>query len=58
MLWVSSLPTGTVDGTEDRDSGEDDRELEGVAGWMSLSLGVSSMSGSLLRGASNHTVLL
>jgi hypothetical protein len=28
LLWVSGLPTWTVDGTEERDSGEFDLELE------------------------------
>jgi len=58
MLLISSSPTGTVDGTEDRDSGEDDRVLEGVAGWLPLAMGMLSLSGSLLRGSSIHTVLL
>ena len=30
LLWVSGLPIGTVDGTEERDSGEDALELEEV----------------------------
>ena len=30
MLWVSELPTCTVDGTEERDSVEDALGLEGV----------------------------
>ncbi len=30
LLWIPGLPTGTVDGTEERDLGEDALELEGV----------------------------
>jgi hypothetical protein len=30
LLWVSGLPTGTVDGTEETDSGEVTLGLEGV----------------------------
>jgi hypothetical protein len=47
-----------VDGTEDRDSGEDDRVLEEAEGRMGLSMMGLSLEGSLLRGSSIHTVLL
>jgi len=58
MLWISSSPTGTVDGTKNNDPGEDDRLLEGFEGRLLLSMGRLSLSVSLLRGSSIHSVLL
>lgn len=52
-LWTSGSLTGTVDGTEDRDSGEADLGVEGAEVWGELSL-----RGSSLRGSSIHLVLL
>ena len=63
LLWTSGLSTGTVDGTEERDSGEDCLELDEVdplQRYMSvrvLEMGLcSSMGGSVLRGSSIQMV--
>ena len=59
LLWVSGLSTGTVDGTEERDSGEVPLWLEGVdprQRYMSrrvLEIGLCvSLGGSEMKGSS------